>query len=168
MKMKLVDISEIVPDDSVCEVEFKEIDTINFEKRAESLKMIEAKRMEWESNAYRTSNQQLYSVLADCYYYAYMKLDKKLAKQREWEIAQLLKIRNYIVKRDSPLITRVVKAVFGNIDRRRISTYSLVLRAAKIANVSADDIPAWIEAQGGIQEIRVKKSVTHISTDEKV
>ena len=36
---------------------------------AKSLLDIEAQRQNWETTAYRTSNQQLYAVLADCLEY---------------------------------------------------------------------------------------------------
>ena len=36
-------------------------------KKAANLSEMEAKRQQWEPTAYRTSNQQLYAVLADCF-----------------------------------------------------------------------------------------------------
>ncbi len=56
------------------------------------------------------------------------------------------------------LVSRVIRAVFGNIDRRRISSYSLVLRQAQKENVPYANLPAWIEERGGIQEIRLSQS----------
>jgi len=37
--------------------------------KAKDLSDMEAKRQQWETTAYRTSNQQLYAVLADCLAY---------------------------------------------------------------------------------------------------
>ena len=64
-------------------------------------------------------------------------------------------------------MTRIARAVFGDIDRRRISTYSLVLRAAKKEEVSALNLAAWIEERGGVQEIRLARSATFVSPKEK-
>jgi hypothetical protein len=127
---------------------------------------IEAKRQKWETTVYRTSNQQLYAVLADCLAYA-APLPTAEAKQRTNELAAFLQERGYKVNKDSPLVTRVVKAVFGNVDRRRISTYSLVLRAAQKEGVSVANLADWIEQRGGVQEIRVSRSATYVSPKQK-
>lgn len=102
--------------------------------KATKLSEIEAKRQQWETTAYRTSNQQLYAVLADCLAYGEA-LPVAEAKQRTKDLEEHFKLRGYVVKSDSPLLTRVVKAVFGNVDRRRISTYSLVLRTALLTPI---------------------------------
>jgi len=66
------------------------------------------------------------------------------------------------------LLARVVKAVFGNVDRRRISTYSLVLRRAKAEGIAPANLSAWIEELGGIQEIKLAKSATYVAPADKV
>ena len=57
--------------------------------------------------------------------------------------------------------------MFGNVDRRRISTYSLVLRAAHKEDVKPADLPAWIEARNGVQEVRLGRSATYKSPKER-
>ena len=57
--------------------------------------------------------------------------------------------------------------MFGNIDRRRVSTYSLVLREAQKSKVDIADLATWIEENGGIQEIRLGRSATYISPKAK-
>jgi hypothetical protein len=44
------------------------------------------------------------------------------------------------------------------VDRRRLSTYSLVLREAIKQKVLATQLAEWIEQNGGIQEIRLSQS----------
>jgi hypothetical protein len=88
---------------------------------AKSLTDIEAKRQQWETTVYRTSNQQLYAVLADCLEFG-KALELGEAKKRSADLEEFFKQRGYFYKKESPLLTRIVKAVFGNIDRRRIST----------------------------------------------
>jgi hypothetical protein len=134
--------------------------------KATKLSEMEAKRQQWETTAYRTSNQQLYAVLADCLGYG-VALPVAEAKQRSKDLEEFFKLRGYVVKNDSPLLTRVVKAVFGNVDRRRISTYSLVLRAAQKGGVTADKLAGWIEERGGVQEVKLSRSATYVSPKAK-
>ena len=65
------------------------------------------------------------------------------------------------------MATRVVRAVFGEINRRRISTYSLVLRQAQKENISIANLASWIEQRGGIQEISLGRSATYVSPKTK-
>ncbi len=133
---------------------------------AELLTTLESKRISWETTVYRTSNLQLYALLAECLAYG-GELPLEQAKQRSQALAEFCQSRDYVVKKDSPLLTRIVKAVFGNVDRRRISTYSLVLRSAKAANVLPSNLPQWIEERGGIQEIKLSRSATYVSPKAK-
>jgi hypothetical protein len=136
------------------------------DSKAETLGEMEEKRKNWETTAYRTSNQQLYAVLADCLTYG-RELPFADSKQRNKELETFLKSRDYRVKNDSPLLTRVVKAVFGNIDRRRISTYSLVLRTAQKEGVKPTELANWIEERGGVQEVKLASSATYKSPKQK-
>lgn len=134
--------------------------------RTVNLSDMEARRQQWETTAYRTSNQQLYAVLADCLAYGEA-LPVAEAKQRTKDLEEFFKLRGYTVKSDSPLLTRVVKAVFGNVDRRRISTYSLVLRTAQKEGITADKLAGWIEERGGVQEVKLSRSATYVSPKAK-
>jgi hypothetical protein len=134
--------------------------------KAVNLSDMEAKRQQWETTAYRTSNQQLYAVLADCLAYGEA-LPVAEAKQRSKDLEEFFKLRGYVVKSDSPLLTRIVKAVFGNVDRRRISTYSLVLRTAQKEGITADKLAGWIEERGGVQEVKLSRSATYVSPKAK-
>jgi len=130
------------------------------------LRSMEAKRIDWETGAFRTSNQALYQVLAECLAYS-GELPVSMAKLRNAALATFYKERRYRYKEDAPLVTRVVRAVFGDVNRRRISTYSLVLRQAQKENVAYANLPAWIEERGGIQEIRLSRSATFVSPAQK-
>lgn len=140
--------------------------TITTPQTAPKLSEMETKRQQWETTAYRTSNQQLYAVLTECLAYGET-LPVAEAKQRTKELDEHCVLRGYTVKSDSPLLTRVVKAVFGNVDRRRISTYSLVLRSAQKAGITADKLAGWIEERGGIQEVKLARSATYVSPKAK-
>jgi hypothetical protein len=134
--------------------------------KPKTLDEMEAARKRWQTTAFRTSNQQLYGVLADCLAYG-AELEVGAAKARSKELQEFLESRNYIVKKDSPLMTRIVKSVFGAVDRRRVSTYSLVLREAQKQGVQPSKLADWIEERGGIQEVRLSKSATYVSPKSK-
>lgn len=128
---------------------------------------LEAERITWEEGVYRTSNQALYAVLAKCLAIAQVETTE-LAKQRNAALEAFYKERGYSYKKDAPPATRVVKAVFGGVDRRRLSTYSLVLREAVKQGVLAINLAEWIEQNGGIQEIKLSQSKTFIKSSVKV
>jgi hypothetical protein len=131
------------------------------------LEDLETERETWEQGAYRTSNLALYSVLAKCLAIAQADTPE-LAKQRNAGLEAFYKQRGYSYKKDAPPATRVVKAVFGAVDRRRLSTYSLVLREAIKQKVLATQLAEWIEQNGGIQEIRLSQSATFVKPTAKV
>ena len=128
---------------------------------------LETERETWEQGVYRTSNLALYAVLAKCLAIAQADTPE-LAKQRNAGLEAFYKQRGYTYKKDAPPATRVVKAVFGNVDRRRLSTYSLVLREAIKKRVQATQLADWIEQNGGIQEIRLSQSATFVKPAVKV
>ena len=136
------------------------------EGASKSLINMEAGRITWEQGAYRTSNQALYAVLAECLAFC-GELSIGEAKQRSSSLEAFYKERGYKYKKDLPLATRVVRAVFGEINRRRISTYSLVIRQAQKDNVGVADLAKWIESRGGVQEITLVRSATYVSPTQK-
>jgi hypothetical protein len=140
--------------------------SVTADTASNELKKLESKRINWEATVYRTSNQQLYSLLADCLEYG-RPMEVAEAKIRNKELVTFFEERGYAVKAESPLFNRIAKAVFGNIDRRRISTYSLVLRSAQRSGVNAANLAEWIEQRGGIQEIKLTRSATYVSPKAK-
>ncbi len=130
------------------------------------LASMDANRINWEQGAYRTSNLELYNLLANCLVFA-GELPVGESKQRSAALEAFFKERGYKYKKDSHIISRVVRAVFGNVDRRRISTYTLVLRQAQKANIEATQLTQWIEECGGIQEIKLSRSATFVSPSKK-
>jgi len=131
------------------------------------LETLEGERLAWEQGVYRTSNQALYAVLAKCLAMATADTPE-VAKQRNAALEAFYTLRSYHYKKDAPAATRVVKAVFGGVDRRRLSTYSLVLREAIKQRVLAINLAEWIEQCGGIQEIRLSQSASFVSPKTKV
>lgn len=131
------------------------------------LENLEAQRISWEIGAYRTSNQQLYAILSECLAYVTADLTVAQAKERNAALEAFFKSRGYAYKAENPLATRIIKAVFGGIDRRQVSTYSLVLRKAIKEGVLPLNLSSWIETKGGVQEVRLGQSKTYISPKNK-
>ena len=130
------------------------------------LNTIVAERKAWEVGAYRTSNQQLYGILAKCLGY-FMQLSACTKKTDALRISyDAFVAANGIKFKDSTkLINRVVKCAFyetsldrdAQRDRRRISAYSIVLRRAHDDKVAPVDLAAWIDEKGGIEQVRLNR-----------
>lgn len=121
------------------------------------LAVMEQARMSWETTELAASNKRLYSILKDAYsYYLVMKQDsdKNARKARADELDQFIKQRGYTFMPSTHDMTRVVKCVFG-VDRRRVSAYSIALREALRQDVAAIDLVAFIEQEGGVEQIRM-------------
>ena len=129
---------------------------------------IVADRSNWEANAYRTSNDQLYALLQRCYaLYMNMCADRATSKQLVADVDRYLKEELGVKLSDSThTMSKVVKCVFGA-DRRRVSAYSIALRSALAAKVPVVDIPSYIRANGGVEELRLAKSPNAKSPKQK-
>lgn len=134
-----------------------------------ALEQLEAEREHWEANELAASHKRLYSLLTRCYqYYLDMKLSPSKAERDDKRkgLETFLFTRQYDKRLENTHdMNKVVKSVFGNIDRRRVSAYSLALRAALIAGpvdsnqkataISADALADWLASQGGVEEVRL-------------
>lgn len=110
----------------------------------------------WETTELAASNKRLYSILKDAYsYYLVLKQDpsKEIRKARVDELDAFIAERKYTFMPSTHDMTRVVKCVFG-FDRRRVSAYSIALREALRQKVAAIDLVAFIEQEGGVEQIR--------------
>lgn len=127
-----------------------------------------AERTEWEATVYRTSNDMLYSILQKCLAInAEMLGSDAASKQRRAALIELIAVNGHRFTEATPIITKVVKCVFG-VDRRRVSAYSIVLREAIKQNVQGIALPTWIESLGGVEQIRLSKSANAVSAKQKV
>lgn len=137
------------------------------------LEELERQREKWEGTELAASHKRLYSILLKCYeFYLRMKSPDEDAEARRALLNGLdsfIKVRGYQFKANTHDMNRVVKAVFGNLERRRVSAYSLALRAALVEGplnskghrtpLPADQLIAWIEDKGGVEEVRMAKKV---------
>jgi hypothetical protein len=147
------------------EAKKQEATTCDYSKAA--LETMVAKRIQWENGSFRKSNDELHSLLQQAQGYC-GDLPAKEAKQRSASLAEFYAERGWHYDKETPLETRVLRAVFGMDNRRRVSSYSIVLREAKKQRIGILDLPAWIEEKGGIQEIRLSQSKTFVSPSKKI
>lgn len=133
---------------------------------AEFLMEAEKQRMAWENGVYVEANKQLYAVLARCYAFL-MSNNGESFKEQNAALEAFYAKRQYTYSKKTPLASRIVRAVFGNVDRRRISTYSIVIRRAMVLQIEVKDFADWIDTNGGVQEVRLGRSATYVSKKDK-
>ena len=119
------------------------------------LNELEARRVAIEDGVMRRANHALYQLLSDCLALATLASQLDPNNVRSREIDAFLEARDLKAGKDEPLFSKVITAVFGNVQRSRISSYRTVLKAASASGITAAALPGWIESQGGIQEIRL-------------
>lgn len=121
----------------------------------------------WQEGIYKSSNEQLYILLQRCYsMYQNMCATRKDAKSLRNAVDAHLNKRGIKVSDNAHTITKIIKCVFGA-DRKRVSAYSIALRAALAANVKAANLPNYIRDKGGVEELRLAKSSKAITPKRK-
>jgi hypothetical protein len=125
----------------------------------EQLKSLESARISWETVELAQSNNRLYSILKQAYsFYIVMKqdADKEVRKAKLEAMEAFIADKGYTNSFGATThdMTRVVKCVFG-VDRRRVSAYSIALREALRQEVGADDLVAFLQENGGVEQIRM-------------
>ena len=137
------------------------------------IEQLAAERQAWETNAYRTSNEQLYAILQKCFQlYKSMELDDEAAKALRKAFADYVGKKGYVFLKSSHTLHKIVKCVFSdnakdNLDRRRVSAYSTVLRSALAKGITVDAIPAFITDGGGVEAIRLGKPTNAMTPKQK-
>ena len=113
-------------------------------------------RISWENNELTNANEALYGLLQHCYSLNNaMSGADTTAKALRKGLANYIANKKYIFTDSTPLITKVVKCVFG-VDRRRVNAYSTALRVAITKKKSVIELPKFFREQGGIEEVRRK------------
>ena len=114
-------------------------------------------RVKWEEGAYRTSTDQLYTLLGRCLdVYQQLKDDMKQRKQLNEKLRSL----GINFNKATSLAAKVVRYVFRT-DRGRAFVYARTLIAADTAGVDSLSLAKWVREKGGIEEVRrVAKGLT--------
>jgi len=125
----------------------------------EQLKSLETARISWETTELAQSNNRLYSILQQAYsFYLVMKQDqsKDVRKEKQAALDAFIEEHDYTNSFGATThdMTRVVKCVFG-VNRRRVSAYSIALREALRQEVGAKDLIAFMQENGGVEQIRM-------------
>lgn len=111
----------------------------------------------WESNDNERSNQSLYALLGECLTLYRDLIDGEQARLMKQGLRDYINLRGYSFKDTSPLSLKVIRCVFGDRDRRRISTYHTVLRVAIAEKWMPDEMASKIAERGGVQEISLRR-----------
>lgn len=122
---------------------------------------LNVEREQWELEVART-NKQLYAILAEC-----LDIWDYLTKNRKSisDLNDILTARGLDYQKNTPVPTKIIKAVFGS-DRRRSHAYSKVLIAARDKKKPSDNLADWITRMGGIEAIRLNKTKKSAKDEE--
>lgn len=111
-------------------------------------------RETWEKTDLARSNERLYALLQNCYaLHNTMVGSDALAKALRKGLSNYIEFRRYPFSDSTPLMTKIVKCVFG-VDRRRVHSYATALLAAKERRIAVIELPRWLKDQGGVEEVR--------------
>jgi hypothetical protein len=105
-------------------------------------------------------HQALYRLLADIYAFA---LKVQLSEYRSHihvAMVSALRERKIKVQENTSEMTVLVKYIVGP-DRRKAANFARVLEIALKENLSAKDLPSYIERRGGIAQIQVTEQESH-------
>lgn len=121
----------------------------------------------WFNNAYRTSNEQLYALLAKCYdFYFKLKEEGENGKKLREGFDAYIAEKGYKFSSGSHTLVRIAKCVFGA-DRRRVSAYGIVLRTALQKGLASDQVADFIRDSGGVEEVRLARSPNAMTVKQK-
>ena len=122
----------------------------------------------WESTAYARSNDMLYMVIQKSYaLYLDLTDGKGDVGAKKVGFKDYINSKGYTFKDSTPLTGKIIRCVFGDKDRRRLSTYHTVLRRAVAEKWAVEEVPAKIAELGGVQEISLGKPAGHLTPKEK-
>jgi hypothetical protein len=122
----------------------------------QQLDVLNSKREQWEANAFKKANDELYDLLADCLAIYLDKFENgSLSDKKAFrlEVAQRLKADGIRVVKTSTTLTMLARYVFKS-DRKRAQGYGYVIAAAVSHGIGAKDFPNWVRNAGGIEEIK--------------
>ena len=129
--------------------------SIEVRQRIEDLVVM---REVFENTQLARSNQALYSLISDCLSLYRDLTEGEDLKAKKLGLQDFINFKGYVFKSTSPLSLKVIRCVFGEKDRRRISTYHTVLRVAIAEKWDLNQVAAKITERGGVQEISVRKA----------
>ena len=150
--------SVAVPANATFSVEDADAEKITYGEAFTTLADLIKDQKEWLNGAHRTANEQLYLLLQRCYrLYKAMTDDAEAAAKIDEALTKHHSLRN-IERKFETSLSKVICCVFGNADRRRISSYAIALRIADDEGVAVEALPDFLRNAGGVEEVRRSKS----------
>lgn len=128
---------------------------------------LEQRQKVWTETLYKASNDALRAILVDVYaLYHDMLGNKDDAKRLRSTFKEFCVSRGYSFKSSTHTLTKLVRAIFGD-DHKRISSYSLALRAALSHKIEPKDLAVFLGTYG-IEGLRLKTSDAKVTIDGKL
>jgi hypothetical protein len=129
-------------------------------------------RESWEATDFKKANEGLYSLLSEClgvFNTRYTMASKTAQIALRTELTNKLTVAGVKVQSNTSTIKMFVRFVF-NSDRKRAHGYTAVLLAAINDRIDAKDLPAYILAAGGVEEIKRRqvKSAEAIAKQQQI
>jgi hypothetical protein len=135
---------------------------------AEAIEHLILQRTNWESNELASANDSLYGLLQHCYMLNNAMIGgDSMAKNLRKGLGNYINTKGYKFTDSTPLITKVIRCVFG-VDRKRVNAYASAVRVAIAEKVAVMDLPKYLRDSGGIEEVRRKNGKPTKSLKEKV
>jgi hypothetical protein len=127
--------------------------TVSIAALMNDLSSIEVEHANWVDNSYKKSNDELYAILARCM----AALDdinaiKKGKRTVIKAIDQKLAGRGVPLRKNTSLVAKVVRLVFGNCGKRAF-TYARVILVAAAEKPENQTLAAFITERGGVENI---------------
>ena len=138
-------------------------------KMTQRIAHLSAEAQEFEMGAYAHANQALYGLIQKAYalYKELTNAGYTALRFKKQGLTDYLDTKGLGKYSDKPLPQRIIAAVFGDRDRRRVSSYNVTLRALIAENVKVEDVAATIQDKGGVQEMSVARAAGAIGVKEK-
>jgi hypothetical protein len=128
------------------------------------IEALSIEREVWETTAYVRSNDMLYGLIQKSYE-LYIDLTNGMGDAADKKVGfkDYINLKGYSFKESTPLTGKIIRCVFGDKDRRRLSTYHTVLRVIVANKWAVADVPSKIAEFGGVQEISMGKPLGHLT-----
>ena len=115
-------------------------------------------REAFEITSLARTNQALYHLFRECLSLYRDLTEGEDLKAKKIGLQDFINFKGYVFRASAPLSQKVIRCVFGDKDRRRISTYHTVLRVAINEKWALSEVATKITERGGVQEISVRKA----------
>jgi hypothetical protein len=133
----------------------------------ERIEALAIEREVWETTLYARSNEQLYALIQKCYgLYLELTTGADLGAKKG-SFRDYINTKGYVFKDSTPITAKIIRCVFGDRDRRRLSTYHTVLRRAATEQWLLAEVPTKITEFGGVQEISLGKPAGSLTPKQK-